>query len=134
MASIGDVEIIDPKSATKLRKAGIRTTEGLLRRAATRKGRHELAAEAGLDAAALLVWVNRADLMRVKGVGAEYAELLAAAGIATTSQLKRRNSTTLTAQMIDINERKNLVSRMPTEGMVSGWISSAGELNSLVRR
>lgn len=134
MASIGDVGIIDPKSATRLRKAGIRTTEGLLKRASTRKGRQDLSNETGLDSGALLTWANRADVMRVKGVGAEYAELLAAVGVTTISQLKRRNPTALTNQIAELNGRKSLVSRMPTEGMVSGWVAAATELNPVIKR
>ena len=133
MATIGDVEGIDPKSATRLRKAGVRTTEGLLKVASTSKGRKDLAEKTGIAASKLLGWVNRADLMRIKGVGAEYADLLETAGCDTVKELRRRNPSNLTASMVEINDRKRLVRRLPTEAMVIAWVEQAKTMNSAVK-
>lgn len=132
MASIDSIEGIGPRYAATMRKNGIRTTEALLKRAATKKGRRALAAVTKLDEKKILQWVNRADLMRCKGVGSEYSDLLEAAGVDTVKELRRRNATSLTAKMIDINERKRLVRRLPTESMVSGWIEHAKTVEPLV--
>ncbi len=129
MASIGDVHGIDPKAATKLRKAGVRTTEGLLRRCATRSGRTKLAAATGLSTEDLATWVNRADLMRIKGIGSEYAELLEAAGAGTVKELRRRNPRALTTRIVALNDQRRLVRRLPTEGMVGAWIEHARSLD-----
>ena len=91
MASIDAIEGIGPRNATKLRKAGVRTTEALLKTAASKKGRRELAAGSGIGEKSILEWVNRADLMRVKGVGEEYSDLLEAAGVDTVKELRNRN-------------------------------------------
>ena len=48
MASIAAIESMDQRDATKLRKVGVRTTDALLKTAATRTGRRRLAREAGL--------------------------------------------------------------------------------------
>lgn len=133
MATIGDVEGIDPKSATRLRKAGIRTTEGLLRVAATAKGRRKLAADTGLESSRILAWVNRADLMRIKGIGSEYADLLETAGCDTVKELRRRNPVNLTAAMVEINEKKRLVRRLPTDAMVRAWVEQAKTMDPAVR-
>ena len=133
MATIGDVEGIDPKSATRLRKAGVRTTEGLLKVAATAKGRSTLAEQTGIAAATLFDWVNRADLMRIKGIGSEYADLLETAGCDTVKSLRRRNPASLTASMVEINEQKRLVRRLPTEAMVVSWVEQAKTMNSSVK-
>ena len=133
MATIGDVEGIDPKSATRLRKAGVRTTEGLLRVAATAKGRRELASATGLETSRLLAWVNRADLMRIKGIGSEYADLLETTGCDTVKELRRRNASNLTAAMVEINEKKRLVRRLPTEAMVHAWVEQAKTIDPAVR-
>lgn len=133
MATIGDVEGIDPKSATRLRKAGVRTTEGLIKVAATSKGRKALSEKTGIPAATLLGWVNRADLMRIKGVGAEYADLLETAGCDTVKELRRRNPVNLTAAMIEVNEKKRLVRRLPTELMVIAWIEQAKTMDSVIK-
>jgi predicted flap endonuclease-1-like 5' DNA nuclease len=133
MASIEEIEGIGPKFARKLRKTGVRTTEGLLRRGATRKDRATLAEETGFTPEQILEWVNRADLMRVKGVGSEYSDLLENAGVDTIKELRRRNARTLVAKMTEINEKKRLVRRLPTEGMVASWIEGAKELEPLVK-
>lgn len=133
MPSIDEIEGITPKSATRLRKSGVKTAEGLLRRAATKKGRAELAGATGFTPAEILAWVNRADLMRVRGVGSEYGDLLEHAGVDTVKELRRRNATSLAAKMIEINEEKRLVRRLPTEGMIASWIEQANELEPLVK-
>lgn len=133
MPSIDAVEGIAQRTATKLRKNGIRTTEALLKRASDRKGRKKLASETGFTEKQLLEWVNRSDLMRCKGVGGEYSDLLEAAGVDTIKELRRRNATSLTKKMVEINEKKKLVRRLPTESMVSRWIDSAKELEPSVK-
>jgi predicted flap endonuclease-1-like 5' DNA nuclease len=133
MASIDEIEGISPTYARKLRKAGVRTTEGLLKRAATRKDRSVLAEEAGFAPELVLQWVNRADLMRVKGVGSEYADLLENVGVDTIKELRRRSAKTLVAKMTEVNEKKRLVRRLPTNGMVAAWIAAAKELEPVVK-
>lgn len=133
MASIDAIRGIAPKFATKLRKAGVRTTEGLLKRATTRRGRTDLAGRTGLASEQILEWVNRADLMRVKGVGSEYSDLLEAAGVGTVRELRRRNVKALTTRMVQINEERRLVRRLPTQGMVAAWIDHAKALEPPAR-
>lgn len=132
MPSIDAIDGIGHKRATVLRKNGIRTTEALLKRGATKRGRKELARITKFDERVLLEWVNRADLMRCKGVGSEYSDLLEEAGVDTVKELRRRNPTSLTAKMIELNEKKRLVRRLPTESMVTGWIENAKELEAVV--
>lgn len=133
MPSIDAIEGIGPKYATKLRKAKVRTTEALLKRGATRSGRKDLATETGLTDAQILEWVNRADLMRVKGIGEEYSDLLEAAGVDTVKELKTRKPANLLAKMVEVNTKKRLVRRLPTEKMVEGWITAAGKLEAVVK-
>lgn len=132
MASIDAIEGIGHKHATKLRKARVRTTEALLKVGATRSGRKDLAAATGLTDAKILEWVNRADLMRVKGVGEEYSDLLEAAGVDTVKELRRRNAANLLGTMVEVNTSKRLVRRLPTLSMVERWIAHAKELDPVV--
>lgn len=133
MPSIDAVEGIGHRTGTKLRKNGIRTTEALLKRAADRKGRRALAADTGFSEKQILEWVNRADLMRCKGIGGEYSDLLEAAGVDTIKELRRRNAASLTKKMVELNEKKKLVRRLPTESMVARWIESAKEVEPSVK-
>jgi predicted flap endonuclease-1-like 5' DNA nuclease len=120
------------RNETKLRKAGVRTTDSLLKVAATRTGRRRLARETGLPESDILSWANRADLLRITGVGSEYADLLEVAGVDTIRELRRRNSERLLEAMTELNLRKRLVRRLPTEGMVAGWVDEAKALEPLV--
>ncbi len=133
MASIDTIEGIGHKQATSLRKARIRTVEALLKKGSTRKGRREIATATGIGDKLILAWVNRADLMRVRGVGEEYSDLLEAAGVDTVKELRRRNPANLLASMIEVNSKKALVRRLPTEAMVVRWVEHAGELNSVIK-
>jgi hypothetical protein len=133
VARIDEIAGIDPKVATRLRKSGVRTAEALLKRAGTRAGRDQLASETGLDPEQVMRWALRADMMRVKGVGSEYAVLLEACGVGTVRDLRRRNPTALTAKLTDHNGRKQMVRRLPTEKMVNSWIEGAASIEPLVR-
>jgi len=133
MPSIDAIEGIGPKYATKLRKARIRTTEGLLKKGSTRTGRKNIATATGLTPEQILEWVNRADLMRVKGIGEEYSDLLEASGVDTVKELKNRKPANLHAKMVSTNEKKRLVRRLPTEQMVAKWIAHAMKLPAVVK-
>lgn len=133
MARIDEIRTLPHRDATRLRKVGVRTTDSLLKRAATRSGRAQLSDETDISTADILEWVNYADLMRVKGIGGEYAELLMICGISTVRELRRRNGVALTAKIQNVNEKKDLVKRLPTEVMVATWIDRASELDVLVR-
>ncbi len=128
MASIDELGGISIASARSLRKARIRTTEALLKRCATRKGRRELAEEVGRTEARIVQWMNRADILRIKGIGGEYADLLESCGIFTIRDLRRRNAASLIRKMTEVNGDGKVVRRLPTESMVARWIARAGEI------
>ena len=66
---IETIEGIGPVYRSKLSEAGVTTTDELLDAAATRKGRQDLAQKTGISEKLVLAWANKADLMRVPGVG-----------------------------------------------------------------
>lgn len=129
MARIDQVAGIGYREATRLRKVGVRTSKTLAECAATRRGRTDLAKKTGLTPKDLQLWVHHADLLRVRGVGAEYAVLLVEAGIDTLRDLRRRNPTALLAKIIGMNGSHKVVERLPTEAMVENWIAAAGDLD-----
>lgn len=129
---ISAIEGIGPTYAEKLSEQGIETTEGLLKAGADAAGRRKLAAATGFSEALILNWVNRADLMRVKGVGEEYSDLLEAAGVDTVKELRRRNAGNLHEALEAANEKKNLVRRTPTLAEVERWVKQAKELSPVV--
>ncbi len=134
MASIETIEGIGIKNGKALRKAGIKSTGALLAAAGSKKGRKQCAADSGCTEAQLLEWVNRADLMRVRGVGEEYSDLLERSGVDSVKELRRRNSANLHAKMHEVNtaKRRNLVRRPPSLGEVERWVAHAGTLDPVV--
>lgn len=129
---IEEIEGVGPAYAEKLSAAGIATTDDLLDKCASRKGREETAGATGLSEGQLLKWANMADLMRISGVGEEYSELLEAAGVDTVKELRNRNAENLTAKMAEVNEEKKLTRALPAESQVEKWVEQAKGLDPLI--
>ncbi len=128
MAKIIDIEGIGEAFAAKLEGAGVATVEALLEKGGSPSGRKNLAEATGLSTDRILEWVNRADLMRIKGVGSEYSDLLEAAGVDTVKELATRRPDNLHAKLLEVNEAKKLVRRTPTLDDVASWIAEAKTL------
>lgn len=128
MTSLKAIEGIGPKNVEKLARAGVRSIEALLEKGGKSKDRKVLSSESGVSDTQILEWVNRADLFRVNGIGEEYSDLLEQAGVDTVVELSKRKADNLHAAMAKINTEKNLVNRMPSVGMVEGWIKQAKSL------
>lgn len=129
---ISDIEGIGPAYARKLTKAGIRSTEALLKRGASQKGRKEFAIATGVSYPLVLEWVKRADLYRIKGVGRQYSDLLEKSGVDTVVELSNRMADSLYKKMVDVNEKKKLVNQMPGLKQVKKWIVQAKKLPRVV--
>ncbi len=132
MAKLTVIEGIGEAYEVKLKEAGIGSIEKLLEACTTKKGRKDLAEKAGVSEKLILKWANHADLIRIKGIGGEYAELLEAAGVDTVPELSNRRADNLTAKMAEVNTKKKLVRKLPTEKMVKEWIDQAGKLERVL--
>jgi len=132
MASLKTIEGIGPAYAEKLAAEGLRTTEALLKTGGAKKGRADLAEATGISEKLILRWVNMADLFRIKGVGEQYSDLLEAAGVDTVAELAQRKAENLQAKMVEVNEEKRLVRRVPTLSEVTSWVESAKSLPKAV--
>lgn len=125
---IEEIEGIGPVLGTKFREVGIKNTGKLLNASISRKHRELLADALGIDDKRILKFANMADLLRIKGVGPEFAELLEAAGVDTVPELAQRNAKNLTAKMQEINDVKRLTRRVPYQVEVEKWITEAKDL------
>jgi predicted flap endonuclease-1-like 5' DNA nuclease len=128
MTKLEVIEGIGPIYAGQLRAAGIRSVEALLQAGASPKGRGDLEEKSGIGHALILEWVNLADLMRIRGVGEEYSDLLEEAGVDTIKELRNRVAENLHQALVKTNEAKKLVRRLPTLGMVQDWVRQAKAL------
>jgi predicted flap endonuclease-1-like 5' DNA nuclease len=120
------IEGIGGASAQKLKKLGVTSTQKLLNVGASPKGRQALAEEVGID------WVNLADLVRIKGVGEEYTDLLEQAGVDTVPELAQRNPANLHLKILEVNQQKRLVRRPPSQAEVEDWVAQAKELPRVI--
>ena len=131
--NISEVEGIGPEYASKLAEAGITNTDQLLERGATSSGRTSIEAATGISGKLILEWVNHADLMRIDGVGSEYADLLEAAGVDSPAELAHRNPANLAATFEEIDAaRPDWIRRLPSEATVTGWIEQAKAMDRAV--
>jgi len=128
MTKLIDVEGIGAKFALKLEKAGIKSMNDLLENGATPAGRKEIAKNSGIADGLILEWVNRVDLFRIKGVGEEYSDLLEASGVDTVVELGKRKPENLFKAMVEVNEAKKKVRKLPTLEQVQDWIAQAKKL------
>ena len=129
---IEEVEGIGPVYGKKLVAGGIKTTAGLLTAGGSRKGRKDLAASTGISEKLILEWVNLADLMRVKGIGKQFAELLEASGVDTIKELRKRKASSLAPKMKEVNAAKKLSRISPAESLIEKWIAQAKETEPAV--
>ncbi len=129
---IEQIEGIGEAYARKLEAAGIKTTEDLLEKCATRKGRETVAEETGISEKLILKWTNHADLFRIKGVAGQFAELLEAAGVDTVKEFRHRVAANLQPKLVEVNEAKNLCNRVPSVSEVEKMIVQAKELEPIV--
>ena len=132
MAKIIDVEGIGPIYAQRLSAIGIKTTNKLLKKGATPKGREDLAEKTGISSDLILEWVNHADLFRIKGVGEEYSDLLEEAGVDTVPELAQRNPDNLYAALKQTNEAKKLVRQLPSKRQVADWVQQAKQMPRMI--
>lgn len=129
---IEEIEGIGAGTAEKLAKAGIHTTQDLLKQCCDKKGRKSVAEMTECSESQLLKWTDMADLMRISGIGEEYSELLKVAGVDTVKELRNRNAENLAAAIKATNDEKNLTRMVPSDATVQKWIDQAKTLDPLI--
>lgn len=125
---LSKIDGLSQHAAVKLKSIGIRTTEGFLEAARSVKGRKDLATRTGLSEKQLLDWANKADYMRIRGIGTGKTELLRAAGVTTVRELAMRNPARLAQAMKDANIKRKLVDVLPSQKSVEQLIDRARKL------
>jgi predicted flap endonuclease-1-like 5' DNA nuclease len=122
---IADIQGIGSVFKRKLGVEGIKTTGDLLRSCSKASGRRQVGQKTGLSEGQLLKWANMADMMRVSGIGPQYAELLEASGVDTVKELKLRNAENLAKKMAEVNAKKKLSGNSPAASVIEKWIAQA---------
>jgi predicted flap endonuclease-1-like 5' DNA nuclease len=118
--------------AVQLYDAGVVRASNLLQQAATPEGRAALAEASGVDEEVILAEAKKMDLMRIKGVGYKYADLLLASGVDTVPELATRNAANLSKKMGEVNAVEGIVDSLPTEEHVADWVAQAKDLPRMI--
>lgn len=126
------IEGIGPMFKYRLSNCGVETINDLLARGTTQKDRDVLAKQSGISSNLLMKWINSADLLRIKGIGSEYANLLAAAGVDSVIELAQQSPNLLLVELLALNEEKKLVRRPPAGSQVEDWVVQAKQLPQLI--
>jgi predicted flap endonuclease-1-like 5' DNA nuclease len=82
----------------------------------------------GISEKLILEWVNHVDLFRIKGVASEYSDLLEEAGVDTVPELAQRKPENLYQKIVETNQAKKLVRKLPTAAQVADWVAQAKAL------
>lgn len=128
-----DIEGIGEVYANKLKEAGVKTTDDLLERCATKSGRRKMAEATGISEKLILKWTNHSDLFRIKGVAGQFSELLEAAGVDTIKEFRHRVPANLYAKMEAINAEKNICNRIPSVKEIEKMVAQAKEMEPMVK-
>jgi len=88
-----------------------------------------LTKETGISSPKLLHWAKRAELMKIRDLGRDYSDLLEAVGVESVSELKRRNPESLHESMSAINNKQEIVDRMPSLKRVTKWIEESKDID-----
>lgn len=125
---IEKIQGIGQHFAVLLANANIHTTDDLMKHARSDDGLKRLAERSSIPLASLEVWAARADLMRVKGIGPQFSELLEASGVESVAELSMRNAENLLNLLTRVNEEKKLSRSVPTLHTLSQWVMRAQDM------
>jgi predicted flap endonuclease-1-like 5' DNA nuclease len=125
---MSDLKGLQPEVKTKLESEGIRNTTQFLEHTRTHQQRAELAHKVGTTLVAIKELANRADLMRLRGVGGDFSNMLEEAGVNSCRELQHRVPEKLYKTLEAIHADKKIGHRVPTLFQTTEWITEAKTL------
>jgi predicted flap endonuclease-1-like 5' DNA nuclease len=125
---IGNIKGLTPEVKEKLEAEGIKNTAQFLEHTRTTKQRTELAHKVGTTQVVIKELANRADLMRLKGVGGDLSNLLEEAGVNSCKELQHRQPENLHEKLVELQSSKKIAHHTPTLAQVTDWINEAKTL------
>jgi len=125
---ISKIKGMNAEVQAKLEAEGIHHTGHLLEHTKTEKQRVELAKKVGATPGAIKEYANRSDLIRLKGVGGDFSNLLEEAGVNSCKELQHRVPDKLYAKLVEIQATHKIAHHSPTLVLVTEWIAEAKAL------
>jgi len=127
---VEEIEGIGPGFGRRLRAEGITTTDRLLMESQSPEEVAFIAQTCEVDHDTVRSWATMADLLRIPGVGGQWAELLWRAGISDVPTLARQRASDLMERMSNVDAEEHRVPELPTEDRVAHWIAEAAAAGS----
>ncbi len=129
---IESIEGIGEGFGKRLKADGISTTEALLELCASDAGIAKVCKCVELDESTVRNWGTMADLMRIKGLGGQWAELMWRAGVTSVQDLAQREIEALRARMREVNDAEHRVAELPGEKRVAKFLEDAAHLDAVL--
>lgn len=130
MSNINLLRGVSARDAQQLSEVGVCTTDQLLERGATSSGRMRLADLSRLSDETIKNWVHQADLMRVRGVRADLADLLCRLNVTTLPKFAYSSARQLYNELRSMRDTKV---HLPTRSELEQLIAEAKRLPKIVR-
>jgi predicted flap endonuclease-1-like 5' DNA nuclease len=124
---IAEIKGMTDGTQAKLAEKDITHNEHLLEHHRDPHKRNELLKHLGVQSAQLTEWVNRADLMRLKGVGREMSNLLEECGVDSCKELQHRTPDNLYKKLKETNDAQHITHHAPTLALVKEWVKEAAK-------
>jgi predicted flap endonuclease-1-like 5' DNA nuclease len=122
---IEKIKGMTPELAEKFTADGITTADELLAATLTPHQRNELAHKFGTTPVVMKELANRADLMRIKGVGGDLSNLLEEAGVNSCKELQHRVAEHLHQTLVELNAERHIAHHVPPVTWIQDWITQA---------
>ena len=121
--------------AVALNRQGIRNSDQLLEASRTPKARKEVGKICGMQANKILDLADRADLVRIRGIGGVFSDLLEhVRGIKTVGDLAKQRPEKLHHELEMLIEERKIkpVGGAPSMELVTDWINQAKGLEKVL--
>lgn len=125
---VSEIQGIGSEYYQVLAAQGIDTLHAFLQRCASARGRQGLAEKTGLSGKLIARWARQADLLRIRGLSPQAAELFELAGVTSIRDLAGRKAEQLTQKLLEINQVNTIMEVLPSQAMVEEWIEQAKDL------
>jgi predicted flap endonuclease-1-like 5' DNA nuclease len=116
----------------KLKRNGVTYTHQLLSAAGGRDQRQQFSETSGIEELTLTRLTCRADLARIKGIGAIFADMLELLDVDRVAKLAGQNPAQLHDALYTLNTAERFARRAPTPEEVEDWVAQARALPKLV--
>ncbi len=126
--AVSEIQGIGSEYSQVLAAQGIDTLHAFLQRCASAKGRQGLAEKTGLPGKLISRWTRQADLLRIRGLSPQAAELFELAGVTSIRDLAGRKAEQLSQKLLETNQANTILEVLPSQAMIEEWIEQAKDL------